>query len=77
MNKKTVSINAVRDRLKRYLLKHESVELKKCRHDSPFLADYGEWYTVREDGIADTHLDLEKVARGYGVLKTFEELEQE
>ena len=75
MQKKVVSVRALVGRLNR-TLKEEGVTLKKNRPNS-VQPELGDWYTVNEHGVLDVDLNLEKVARGYGCLKTFEELEKE
>lgn len=80
MQKKVVSVRAVVARINREL-SAEGVQLKRCRPDSVMLEDYGRWYTVRtggiDSGVVGTHHNLEDLDRGYGCLKSYEELESE
>lgn len=69
-----VSERALFSRLSRHLAK-EDIALKKCRFDSRWYNDLGNYYTVhiRTNAIDSRHVDLEQWGRECGVLRDYEE----
>lgn len=56
----------------------EGLQLKKCRSDSPWYNDMGQYYAVELGGnaVRERHIELEAWARKAGVLRGFEVLDQ-
>ncbi|CRI63748.1 conserved hypothetical protein [Thiocapsa sp. KS1] len=75
--KKPVSERALFARLSRRLAKDGDI-LKKCRFDSRWYGDFGNYYIVdSRNAISATHVDLEGWAREMGVLQPWERLEDD
>lgn len=69
-----VTENALVLRIKRALAKEDKV-LKKCRADSRWYSDFGDYYVVNAfNALEDTHVDLEAFAKELGVLRHGESL---
>lgn len=79
MQKKMVSVRAVVGRIQRALDAQaeagESVTLKKNRLNVQ--PELGKWYTVNRFGVLEIDIELAEFASRVGVLKSFEEIEQE
>ena len=72
--KKIISLLALEGRMRRHLEK-EGLILRKCKQNSRWYSDQGDYYTVNENNaVRDTHIPLEEWAREYGILKPFEEV---
>lgn len=72
-----VSRRALEGRVRRALAK-ESLVLHKCKTDSKWFNELGEYYLTEEHGgMSAQHQDLETLAKEYGVLREFEELVDE
>jgi hypothetical protein len=74
--KKPVSERALFARLSRALEK-EGVTLKKCRSDSRWYRDFGDYYSVCGNAVRDTHISLEDWARRMEVLQPWEILKDD
>lgn len=76
--KAKVTRRALEARLRRHLAA-EGLSLKKCRSDSRWHNDFGDYYAVdaSANAVRDTHIDLEGWTREAGLLKPFEELTDE
>ena len=75
MDKVQVSERALEARIKRSLEKDGNL-LKKCRKDSRFYDDLGDYYIVdQRNSIAAKHCDLRTLAHEIGALKDYETLE--
>jgi hypothetical protein len=59
-------------------LSHDDEVLKKCRPDSQWYHDLGDYYGVdlRRNAVVYQHRGLEEFGRELGVLRDFEELAQ-
>ena len=70
-----VSERALLARLNRALSKEDQM-LKKCREDSRWYNDLGDYALVEmsRNQWIDTHVDLEALGREKGLLKEFEQL---
>ena len=56
-------------------LEKEGLILRKCKKNSRWYSDQGDYYTTdTNNALRDTHIPLEAWAREYGILKPFEEL---
>ena len=76
MDKAKVSERALEARVKRALQK-EGKLLRKCREDSRFYNELGDYYIVGENNfIQAQHCNLEKLAKEMELLKDYEALEQ-
>jgi hypothetical protein len=75
MDKVKVSDRALEARIKRALEKDGQI-LKKCRADSRWYSDLGDYYIVNQSNvIAAQHCSLEKLGKELKVLKPYEEAE--
>jgi hypothetical protein len=76
MTKVNVSNRALEGRVNR-ALKKDGETLKKCRQDSRWFSDLGEYYAVNIElnSVSAKHVDLEVWAKELGVLKDYEKLE--
>lgn len=76
--KANVTRRALEARMKRHLAK-EGVILRKCKADSRWFNDLGEYYAVDERTNTVVHKDMNigAWAREVGVLKPFEEVANE
>ena len=74
-SKVKVSVRALEGRVKR-ALERDGETLKKCREDSRWFTDLGEYYLVdlNMNSVNTKHVDLEELARELEVLKPFEVL---
>lgn len=77
ISKVKVTERALVARLTRKLAS-EGLQLKKCRADSRWYNDMGQYFAVQLDGnaVRERHIDLEALARKAGVLRGFEVLDQ-
>ena len=76
MHKVQVSERAVVARLSRHLRK-DNMFLKKCRTDSRWHLELGDYFIVDENrGIMEKNVDPEGMAREEGVMKPFEEMSE-
>ena len=74
-SKVKVSERAMEARIKRALEKQGQI-LKKCRVDSRFYSDFGDYYIVNQsNNVEATHCTLLGLAKETGLLKAYEELE--
>lgn len=73
-----VTRRALEARLRRHLAT-EGLTLKKCRFDSRWHSDFGDYYAVDAslNAVRETHIDIEGWAREAGVMKPFEEMVEE
>lgn len=70
-----VTTRALEARMRRHLQK-ENLVLRKCKVDSRWYHDLGDYYAVNENNsVRDTHIPLEAWAREAGVLKPYETVE--
>jgi hypothetical protein len=77
MAKSKISERALLQRLNRYLIREEDQTIKKCREDSRWYNDLGDYYTVdiKTKAIVATHVNLEEMARELKVISKHEALE--
>ena len=61
-------------RLNRHPLKPKGAVIKKCKRTSAEYGTLGDYYMVDRSGITATRLDLAKLAKEWGALRTFERL---
>jgi len=74
LKKVPISERALVGRLKRKLAK-DGVFIRKCRQDSQWYGDLGDYYLVdAHNHIAGTHIELEGYAREQGSLSEYEVL---
>ena len=73
MTTQTVKSTSLQRRINR-ALDHNALVLRKCREDSQYHHERGNYYIVdvQTGGISETHVDLENLARELNVLKVTE-----
>jgi hypothetical protein len=69
-----VSMRALIQRINRKLLREDGEELKKCRADSRWYSELGDYYAVdlNRNLIVNKHVNPEKWGRELGVLADYE-----
>jgi GTPase involved in cell partitioning and DNA repair len=73
MNTKTITESSLVRRINRALSHHGQI-LRKCRVDSRYYPEYGDYYCVdiQTRGINEKHVDIDDLARELQVIKDYE-----